>query len=262
MNQEINFPRTNFSEKGYFIAKASSIQPLINLQTFLVESIDSYYSHPDKLTNEDLLNNFHNYYSSEESKLNDVRMKVMNEINGSKKVKSLSSNIFESFPDLITHLIGPDILAQKGTNLVIQPPESSFFSELHSDAPGNSEFELVVWIPMVNCYEGKSFYIIDKVNSLKLLTSYRKGKFTGWDNFRESAIPLAREVDIPFGYALFFWSGLLHGSFVNTSNETRWSFNTRFKNSFSPCGIKDPFQYFSPIKISDLTKLALDSLET
>ena len=36
--------------------------------------------------------------------------------------------------------------------------------------------------------------------------------------------------------------------------------NTRFKNSFSPCGIKDPFQYFSPIKISELTKLALDSI--
>ena len=80
MNQETNFPRTNFRDKGYFIAKASNIQPLIDLQTFLVESIDSYKSTQEKISNEDLLNDFHIHYSSEESKLNDVRMKVMNEI--------------------------------------------------------------------------------------------------------------------------------------------------------------------------------------
>ena len=80
MNKEIKFYKTNFRDKGYFIAKASSIKTLIDLQTFLVESIDEYCPHPEKPTNEVLLNNFHKYYSSEESKLNDVRMKLMNQI--------------------------------------------------------------------------------------------------------------------------------------------------------------------------------------
>tara|TARA_Y100000991_G_C21953289_1_gene340811 strand:- start:566 stop:1336 length:771 start_codon:yes stop_codon:yes gene_type:complete len=251
----------NFSEKGYFISKATNIDPLIDLQSFLAESINSYSNNFNNLENEDALNKFHFYYSSQESKLNDVRMEIMNKINDSKQIKSLSSTVFDAFSDIISSLVGPDISAQKSTNLVIQPPESSFFSELHTDAPGNSEFELVVWVPMVNCYEGKSFYIIDKDNSFKLLNSYKKGEITSWKDFRQSSLKFANEVSVPFGHALFFWTGLLHGSFVNTSCETRWSFNTRFKNSFSPCGKKDPFQYFSPLKISDLTKLALDSFE-
>ena len=184
----------------------------------------------------------------------------MKDIDHSSEIISVSSKIYNAFQDLINSLIGPDILGQKSTNLVIQTPGSTFFSELHTDAPGNSEFELVIWTPMVDCYKGKSFYIIDKTNSLKLLDLFRKKKFKTWKDFREASLLYAKEVDVPFGYALCFWTGLLHGSFINNSSESRWSFNTRFKNSFSPSGQKDPFQYFSPIRISDLTKLGLDSL--
>ena len=261
LNHEIRFPLADFRSRGFFIAKASNIQPLKQIQSFLANLVKPYNSNFNIFENEELLNRFHSYYSSEESKLNDIRMKIINEIDLSNKTNLLSASVFEAFKDLIISLLGPDILAQKSTNLVIQPPKSSFFSELHRDAPGNSEFELVAWVPMVNCYEGKSFYIIDKKNSLKMLQSYRSKKFSNWDDFRESSLSFATEVSVPFGSALFFWTGLLHGSFVNTSEETRWSFNTRFKNSFSPCGIKDPFQYFETLQVSDLTKLALESFE-
>ena len=264
MNNEIKFPLADFRSRGYFIAKASNIRPLKEFQSILARKVKPYNSNHSISENEDLLNRFHSYYSytSEESKLNDIRMKIMHEIDLIDKNYSLSTSVFEAFKDLITSLIGPDILAQKSTNLVIQPPKSSFFSELHRDAPGNSEFELVAWVPMVSCYEGKSFYIIDKKNSLKLLKSYKRNEFNSWEDFRESSLSFATEVSVPFGSALFFWTGLLHGSFINTSEETRWSFNTRFKNSFSPCGTKDPFQYFTSLQVSDLTNLALDSFET
>lgn len=261
LNPEIEFPIEEFGELGYFIAKASNIKPLVDLQSFLALSLNTYKPILKKVNNEDVLNNFHTFYSSEESNINKLRMSLMRDIDHSSEINSVSLKIYSAFQDLINSLIGPDILGQKSTNLVIQPPGSNFFSELHTDAPGNSEFELVIWIPMVDCYKGKSFYIIDKTNSSNLIDLFRKKNFKTWKEFREASLPFAKEVHVPFGYALCFWTGLLHGSFINNSSETRWTFNTRFKNSFSPSGQKDPFQYFYPIKISTLTKLGLDSLK-
>ncbi len=255
------FSINSFKKIGYFIAKAEIEDNLLELQSFLAKSIRKYYAPIKEESHLNILNQFHSNYCSTESKLNEVRMDLMKELDSKNNIYSLSSIVYKSFSRTITSLIGPDILAQKSANLVIQPPESKFFSELHTDAPGNSEFELVAWVPMVNCYSGKSFYVIDRTNSLKLLSSYRKGEFSSWKDFRESSLVYAKEVNVPFGYALFFWSGLLHGSHINSSKETRWSFNTRYKNTFAPCGKKDPFQYFSPLKISDLTSLGLDSIE-
>ena len=113
-------------------------------------------------------------------------------------------------------------------------------------------------LPYTACIED-SYQVL--LNEYQYLRQTHRTRFSNWDDFRESSLSFATEVSVPFGSALFFWTGLLHGSFVNTSEETRWSFNTRFKNSFSPCGIKDPFQYFETLQVSDLTKLALESFE-
>ena len=186
LDPEIKNYLESFRNKGYFIAKASNIQPLLDLKQFLVKSLDFDSSDISNLSNDVILNKFHSYYSTMESDLNKVRMNIMEKIDHNSNFGSISSIVFDSFTNIITSLIGPDILAQKSTNLVIQPPESTFFSELHKDSPGNSEFELVAWVPMVNCYKGKSFYIIDKTESSKLIDSYKKGLFNSWKEFRES----------------------------------------------------------------------------
>ena len=62
--------------------------------------------------------------------------------------------------------------------------------------------------------------------------------------------------EIDYGSALFFWSGLLHGSVTNETKESRWSYNVRYKNLFAPSGMKDPLVFYRVFKKSHITFLA------
>ena len=65
-------------------------------------------------------------------------------------------------------------------------------------------------------------------------------------------------MEVPFGSALIFWSGLFHGSIVNKEGESRLSLNIRYKNLFSPAGMKDQLRYFNILQTSQLIDLGLD----
>ena len=53
-------------------------------------------------------------------------------------------------------------LSCKKINLSIQvPQDDSSLLALHSDVwSGDSPYEVVIWIPLVNCYKTKSMYIL------------------------------------------------------------------------------------------------------
>ena len=63
---------------------------------------------------------------------------------------------------------------------------------------------------------------------------------------------------IKFGQAIIFWAGLLHSVPQNLENETRWTFNIRLKNLFSPYSMKGFLDYHEVLKKSHLTKLGLE----
>ncbi len=50
----------------------------------------------------------------------------------------------------------------------------------------------------------------------------------------------------------------MHGNLVNKSNETRWSFNCRFKSLMSPYDKKDIAETFLPISIRSATKVGIN----
>ena len=51
--------------------------------------------------------------------------------------------------------------------------------------------------------------------------------------------------------------------YINKEKETRISLNVRFKNLFSPTGLKNQLQYYRPLNISNITKFGaeIDSKE-
>ena len=66
-------------------------------------------------------------------------------------------------------------------NLVIDIPHSESNSEFHRDAPLNSFYELVFWIPLTSSKNSKNFYILDKLQTKKILTELREGeKWADW----------------------------------------------------------------------------------
>ena len=66
---------------------------------------------------------------------------------------------------------------------------------------------------------------------------------------------LFKEIPVKYGEGLFFSTAILHGSNINEEKETRFSLNIRFKNIFSPSGLKNQLQFFNKLQVSDLTEI-------
>jgi len=241
----------NFSENGYSVLPAHNPEWLLRLRSEVYAITRQLFRNSD--TNpESGFNNLHKNLSEMSSgKLNELRMTLIEQLTAECNVKEYVFNAFE--PQLIS-LIGPDVLAQKNCNLVIQAPGDPNPSELHRDAPYNSPYEIVVWVPLVDCLRSKAMYILDEKstnNAFQRLSSQPDD----WIGFERYAKSLASNPAVPFGSALFFHTGCLHGSEVNSENETRVSLNIRYKNLFSPSGLKNQMQYFTPIRTSPLSRL-------
>jgi sporadic carbohydrate cluster 2OG-Fe(II) oxygenase len=162
--------------------------------------------------------------------------------------------IFKAFERRIVGMLGPDILAQKCCNLVLQPPGDPNPSELHRDAPANSPYEIVMWVPMVDCFASKAMYILDVAATARAFDRLDADPMD-WTGFESYAKSQAVRPSVRFGQALVFHTGCLHGSDINGETETRVSLNIRYKSLFAPCGLKNQLQFFDPLRISEVTRL-------
>ena len=235
---------------GYFIKECEQIESLNSLRLqvfnlirkeFNIESNDVEYA----------LNHFHEYvHGMSDTDFNEKRMLLMKNINENINFKEL---IFNSFKNTILGLLGPDLLVQKNCNIVIQRPNDNNPSELHRDAPSHSSYEVVIWIPLVDCFKTKAMYLVNHKSTQELYDNL--GDSQDWEQFEADAIDKSSMVPVNFGVALFFSTAVLHGSHVNKESETRFSLNIRFKNIFSPSGLKNQLQYFENFLVSDLVKI-------
>lgn len=244
---------STFKQDGFEIIRSDDLSALNDFQRLIR---DISYKLIGKKTNEviiDDLNSLHKAFKSPED-ANSFRLKLTSQLSNQIDV---GSKVFELFRSKLEPLVGPDILVQKTPNLVFQPPEYPIPTELHRDAPANSPYEVIVWLPFVDCFDTKSMYLLDREHS-QLAAEHIKQNPNDKNGFDEILLAHAALMKVPFGSALIFWSGLFHGSIVNKEGESRLSLNIRYKNLFSPAGIKDQLRYFNILQTSQLTDLGLD----
>jgi len=247
----IDAPFEQFEQRGFCIVPASSATTLDALRMHIRDIAVRLIGAPAGDVDVDL-NTLHDHFSrSEESaKFRLDLTKAMLE------GKDISAEVFAAFGDYLPKLVGNDVLSQRVPNVVFQPPGDPHPTELHRDAPANSPYEVVVWLPLVDCFGTKSMYLLDRDSSVEALSTYRRNPD---DRGAFQAVLGQRSVQlsVPYGSALFFWPALFHGSVVNMEGESRISLNTRFKNLFAPLGMKDPFRYFSILHTSPLTRMGM-----
>ena len=238
---------------GYKIVDAENASYLDELrnQIFELTKIQYDFEHDNP---EFGFNKLHKLAKSmTETEFNEKRVRLIESINNEVDCGEL---IFNSFQNQIRGLLGNDILVQKNCNLVLQMPNDPNPSEIHRDAPANSCYELVVWVPLVDCFNTKAMYILNHQDTKAVYNS-----FTGtedWSTFEKQALSLSQRPAVNFGQALMFSTAVLHGSEINQEQETRVSLNIRFKNIFSPAGLKNQYQFFKQLTISDFTKIGAD----
>ncbi len=245
----------NFEKNGYLIFKPEDQKILNNIKSkFLSFLAKKIYNKKSK--NESyILNNIHKYI--EKKKLNDFRLDIIKKINSTNEIKEKVYKLSKKYLDT---LVGNELVIQKRINLSIQlPKDSSSLLPLHADTwSGVSPFELVVWLPLVNCYETKTMYILPshkmKKYESKLINKKTKSSEQIFNLIKKDLIWLK----VNYGEILVFDQSLPHGNIVNREKETRWSMNIRFKGIFTPYGDKKIGEFFEPITLKPVSKKGMN----
>ncbi len=240
--------------KGYEVFNADNIDELITLRKKIYIEAKKIFGLSEK-DPEIGFNKLHEQIKGiSDINLNEKRKKLIEKITD--KI-NFDETIFKAFENKITKNLGPDIIVQRNCNIVIQMPNDPNPSEIHRDAPLNSAYEIVVWVPLVDCYKSKAMYILDFQSTKKSLTYLKKNK-NDWGMYEKFSKKLSSNPKVDFGQGLFFSSCLIHGSDINKENETRISLNIRFKSLFSPSGKKNQLQYFKTLTSNNLTKIGVE----
>ncbi|MDC3185832.1 hypothetical protein OBA47_01190 [bacterium] len=254
---DLNHHKPNLSSHGYEIIPADKIDHLDEIQDIIAKSlIDKYKPDSSFASPSDILNNAHTIANIESD--SEANSMVLDIINLTSREYDFSTIVYRSFSTVIDKYLGPDLHAQKNNNIVFQCPSSDRYSELHTDCPPNSPYELVFWVPLVNCFASKSFYLVPLAETQTLLQDYRSNPDYSWHDFKNRCIQCADHLEIDYGSAIVFWTGLIHGSLSNATTESRWCINARFKNLFAPCGQHNPLTYYRIFKTSSVSNLALN----
>ena len=200
------------------------------------------------------LNDIHK--TVKKSTLNAIRLKLINFIN---EDKSFRKKYFEIGKNIIFSIIGNELAMQNNINLSIQiPHDDSSLLPLHSDTwSGDSPFEVVIWIPMVDVYNTKSMFILKQNKSEKFRKYFINKKLKISSQLQKKFKKDLVFLNIKFGQFLIFNQNLPHGNVVNSTKETRVSLNCRFKGLFTPYAQKKLGSLFSPLIVRQASKIGL-----
>tara|TARA_R110000868_G_scaffold245503_4_gene502067 strand:+ start:383 stop:1198 length:816 start_codon:yes stop_codon:yes gene_type:complete len=246
-----------FLRDKYLITPAEDMTSLHEIRKKVAQEAAAAINHPmpgdDEI--ESFLNNIHQMVSIEQ--LNDVRLKV---IAGMNRDPWFRKAYFKAGRAALMSLAGNELAMQRRVNLSIQfPNDDSSLLPVHADVwAGDSPFEVVMWVPLVDCYATKSMYITDAAVDEKMQVDFSGFKNKSSEDLYQSIKDDVKFLDVPFGSILLFSQNVMHGNRINIENETRWSMNCRFKSILTPYHGKKMGEFFEPIVVRPLTRLGLD----
>jgi sporadic carbohydrate cluster 2OG-Fe(II) oxygenase len=247
---------SSFNKNGFLIFKfGKRLNKVLKIRSFFEKNIkDILKKRNIKIDNsKDILNNFHKYIKFND--LNSIRLELYNKIN---KESWFLNDYFELGREELEIICGNELAMQRKVNLSIQlPRDDSSLLPVHSDVwSGCSPYEVVLWIPLVSVKKTKSMFVLPKKINKEYYNKFNK--FSDSNSLQKSIDKKIKWLEIKFGEGLIFAHQIMHGNKINLTNETRWSFNCRFKSLMSPYDKKDIAETFFPIFIRPATKVGLE----
>ena len=235
-----------FMDQGFIIREAANKDALNKIQKFTIDMLSRKGG--------DSLDNAHKNININE--LNNFRLDVIKEINAQPWLREAYYQIAKPYLDI---LVGNELAMQSRVNLSIQLPEDdSSLLPLHADTwSGDSSFEVVVWLPLVDCFSTKSMYLLAPKAANNLADNF---KLHAQGNSEDLFNTIKNDVvwiKINYGEVLVFNQTYPHGNRVNKESETRWSMNCRFKGLFTPYKDKKIGEFFEPITLRPVSKIAM-----
>ena len=244
---------TKFETNGYVVADVEDYNSLELISSFFKKNFVNKFIKEKKIDED--LNKIHNFVKPKS--LNEFRISLYNKFNESEKLKK---SYFNLATNLIENIVGNELAMQKRINISIQlPNDKSSLLPLHSDTwSGDSPFEVVLWLPLVDCYESKSMFILNQKNIKKFNKLYNSPSNKKESDLYKDIKKDLEFVNIKFGQFLLFNQNLPHGNTINKTKETRVSMNCRFKGLFTPYSQKKLGSFFKPLNLKPATKIGLN----
>lgn len=235
-----------YLDKGYIIRTVEDIEALDWIKKQFDRLIREILPDIGDMESVKLLNNIHEYVPV--SDLNNFRLKIIHEINSTDGFREMYFRVARKHLEI---LVGNELAMQLRINLSIQlPQDDSSLLPVHSDIwSGDSPFEVVVWLPLVDCYGSKAMYILPPKNSEELSKQFRNKAGGSSEKLYQAIKDEVQWLEVRKDEVLIFDQALPHGNRLNRENETRWSMNCRFKGVFTPYGDKKIGEFFEPITL-------------
>jgi len=232
---------------GYIINDIKEKDSLKYIQDFFINSIKGNEKfQKNKIDINDIFNNTHKFINTPE--LNDFRIEMIKKLYDDENIKFHYYNLSK---ELLHVIVGNELSMQRRISLSIQlPKDDSSLLSVHADTwSGDSSYEVVVWLPLVNCYKTKSMFILPPKKNYIVDELFLEYKNLSSSKLYEEIKEHLTWLTINEGQYLIFNQNLPHGNIVNQENETRWSMNCRFKSLFTPYAEKKLGEFFEPITL-------------
>lgn len=251
--QELNLSNA-FLSKGHVIQAAEDLSAVNKIQVELARLAAEFLKITPKEELKDFLDHIHRYVDIKD--LNAMRLFVINKIN---QCTWLRPCLYQLAKNTLWSLVGNELTMQRTINLSIQlPGDDNSLLEVHADSwAGDSPYEVVLWVPFVNCYGTKTMYLMNAEKDREYQTHFRSFTKMSSEELFKAIEPDVTFLNVPYGSFLLFCQNIMHGNRMNQELETRWSMNCRFKALTSPYGLKKHGEYFEPIHLKAATRLGL-----
>lgn len=246
----------SFLETAYLIRDVEDRPALDQLRHEIVLSAARLLNQPPPGDDGAFLDGIHRLVPVEH--LNALRLGLYREINAHAWFRP---TYFRLARRMVETLVGNELAMQNRINFSIQMPEDrSSLLDLHADVfAGETPYQIVQWLPLVNVRATKSMFILERPKSEKMNPRLKEFSKGGMSALYDAVKPDLKWLDIPYGKVLLFSPNVLHGNVVNEEPDTRWSLNCRYTGLFTPYGIGERSlgSYYSPITARPVTRLGM-----
>lgn len=253
-NKNLSQNEKKFLSDGYIISQVKNKESLDYISNQFTKFAKNVFEIQSNNSNEFFFNQIHKNINTE--KLNQYRLEIINKVNSEPGIKE---KLYEISKHIIDELVSNEVAVQRRLNLSIQcPNDTSSLLPIHADTwSGDSPFEIVVWLPLVDCYKTKSMYLLPPKYAKDLNKNFKDFNEKNAQDLFDSISDKVEWIDIKRGEVLLFNQSLPHGNTVNNENETRWSINCRFKGLFTPYGDKKLGEFFEPLNTKIMSKIGM-----
>jgi sporadic carbohydrate cluster 2OG-Fe(II) oxygenase len=247
----------DFLENGYVIREVADRAALDEMRHQVVSLACEHLKCPEPDDDGAFLESIHERVPVE--RLNDLRLSVYRGINKCSWARPTYFHLAQRYTE---KLVGNELAMQNRLCLSIQMPnDSSSLLDIHADVfSGETPFQVVQWLPMVDAFATKSMFILPRPLSLEVVNKLNEYSDLGMAGMYEALKNQLIWLDVPYGKVLIFSPNCLHGNTVNGEQDTRWSFNCRFAPLLGPLFSEEKAlgSFYLPITVRAATRIGLD----